>query len=166
MIKEGKGTTPKALHSTSSLIGGIANFTANPIDLINEFASFLQRRGGTTEDKEVTTKNPTAMLGKFVGFLTETTTQGNVSGIITALSNVLNEITHDCWIIDSGATDHITNKFSCLDKFQNMPKSTHVFVANGKGEPILGKGKLKLLSDEIESTTLYVPSFPFQLLSI
>ena len=47
-----------------------------------------------------------------------------------------------------------------------MPKSTCVSVANGKGEPILGKGKLKLLSDEIESTALYVPSFPFQLLSI
>ncbi|KAM2064745.1 hypothetical protein ACFX16_028106 [Malus domestica] len=97
---------------------------------------------------------------------TETTTQDNVSGIITALSNAPNEITHDCWIIDSGATDHITNKSSYLDKFQNMPKSTHVSVANGKGEPILGKGKLKLLSDEIESTALYVPSFPFQLLSI
>ena len=117
MIKEGKRTTPKALHSTSSSIGEIANFTANPIDLINEFASFLQRRGGTTEDEEVTTKNPTAMLGKFTGFLNETTTQDNVSGIITALSTALNEITHDCWIIDSGATDHITNKSSCLDKF-------------------------------------------------
>ncbi|XP_070662435.1 uncharacterized protein [Malus domestica] len=67
------------------------------------------------------------------GFLNETTTQDNVSGIISALSTALNEITHDCWIIDSGATDHITNKSSCLDKFQNMPESSLVSVANGKG---------------------------------
>nr|XP_028964618.1 uncharacterized protein LOC114827119 [Malus domestica] len=44
MIKKGKGIFPNALHSTSSLTGGLSNFTANPIDLINEFASFLQRR--------------------------------------------------------------------------------------------------------------------------
>ncbi|KAM1774744.1 hypothetical protein ACFX12_044080 [Malus domestica] len=162
MIKEGKGIFPKALHSTSSLTGGLPNFTANPIDS----GSFLQRRGGTTEEKEVISKNPTAMLGKFAGFLNETTTQDNVSSIISALSTALNEITHDCWIIDSGATDHITNKSSCLDKFQNMLESSLVSVANGKRKPIMGKGKLKLLSDEIELTTLYVPSFPFQLLSI
>ncbi|KAM2081358.1 hypothetical protein ACFX1T_035003 [Malus domestica] len=106
------------------------------------------------------------MLGKFAGFLNETTTQDNVSCIISALSTALNEITHDCWIIDSGATYHITNKSSYLDKFQNMHESSLVSVANGKGEPIMGKGKLKLLSDEIESTALYVLSFPFQLLSI
>ena len=44
MIKEGKGIFPKPLHSTSSLTDGLPNFTTNPIDLINEFASFFQRR--------------------------------------------------------------------------------------------------------------------------
>ncbi|XP_070660481.1 uncharacterized protein [Malus domestica] len=139
MIKEGKGIFPKALNSTSSLTGGLPNFTANPIDLINEFASFLHRREGTTEEEEVIFKNPTTMLGKFAGFLNETTTQDNVSGIISALSTALNEIMHDCWFIDSGATYHITNKSSCLDKFQNMPESSLVSVANGKVEPIMGK---------------------------
>ncbi|KAM2855117.1 hypothetical protein FF1_025475 [Malus domestica] len=166
MIKEGKRINPKALHSSSSSTSGISNFTENPIDLINEFANFLQRRGGNTQIEEATTSTPTAMLGKFAGFLAETSTHDNVPGIITALKTALNEISHDCWIIDSGATDHITNKSFCLDKFQNMPESTRVSVANGNGEPILGKGKLKLLSDKIESTALYVPSFPFQLLSI
>ncbi|KAG6501420.1 hypothetical protein ZIOFF_041300 [Zingiber officinale] len=38
--------------------------------------------------------------------------------------------------------------------------------ANGKGAHVQGKGKIKLVSDTIESDVLYVPSFPFQLLSV
>ncbi|KAM2058560.1 hypothetical protein ACFX16_031126 [Malus domestica] len=96
MIKEGKGINPKTLHSSSSSTSGISNFTENPIYLINEFANFLQRRGGNTQIEEVTTSIPTAMLGKFAGFLAETSTHDNVSGIIIALKTALNEISHDC----------------------------------------------------------------------
>lgn len=32
-------------------------------------------------------------------------------------------------------------------------------MANGKGEPILGKGKIRLMCDNVESTALYVPTF-------
>ena len=72
---------------------------------------------------------------------------------------------HDLWIVDSGATDHMSNKlidFSILERFVSP---AFVSVANGKGSPMKGKGKIKIVF-EIMSDVLYVPSFPFQLLSV
>lgn len=70
----------------------------------------------------------------------------------------------DYWIIDSGATDHMTNQPTNLHGFQKM--SSHVSVANGKGVSIMGKGKIKLISNQVLSTALYFPTFPFKLMSI
>ncbi|KAM1916365.1 hypothetical protein ACFX13_036100 [Malus domestica] len=169
-IKDGKGgVTPKAFHSACSSIDGMANFSTNPMSLINEFAVFLQKKQGSTEPDEMTPENPTAMLGKFAGFLadSENTSKCNIPSIISAISTALNaNVTHDFWIIDSGATDYITSKPYSLHDFQRTIDPIHVSVANGKGEPILGKGKIRLLSEHTDSTALYVPSFPFQLLSI
>ncbi|KAM2491987.1 hypothetical protein PS1_043582 [Malus domestica] len=170
MIKDGKGgVTPKAFHSTCSSADGMTNFSTNHVSLINEFAVFLQKKQGSTECDEMTPENPTAMLRKFAGFLddSENTLKCNIPGIINAISTALNaNVTHDFWIIDYGATDHITNKPSSLHDFQRTIDPIHVSVANGKGEPILGKGEIRLLSEHTNSTALYVPSFPFQLLSI
>ena len=53
-----------------------------------------------------------------------------------------------------------------LHHFEKITTPTHISVANGKHVPVEGKGKIKLLSENIKSLVLYVPSFPFQLLSI
>ncbi|KAM0985860.1 hypothetical protein ACFX13_013305 [Malus domestica] len=99
MIKYGKGgITPKAFHSACSLTDGMANFSTNHVSLINEFAAFLQKKQGRTEPDEMTPENPTTMLGKFAGFLvdSENTSKGNILGIISAISTVLNaNVTHD-----------------------------------------------------------------------
>ncbi|KAM2022233.1 hypothetical protein ACFX16_044162 [Malus domestica] len=80
MIKDGKWFAPKALRATSCLADEMANFTSNPISLINEFAAFLQRKNETIENEKMIIENSTAMLGKFVGFLagSDTTTHGNI----------------------------------------------------------------------------------------
>ncbi|XP_070679327.1 uncharacterized protein [Malus domestica] len=146
MIKDGKGrVTPKAFQSACFSTDGMANFSTNHASLINEFAVFLQKKQGSTEPDEMTPKNPTIMLGKFAGFLADSknTSKGNIPSIISAISTALNaNVTHDFWIIDSGATDHITNKPSNLHDFQRTIDPIHVYVANGKGEPILGKERL------------------------
>ncbi|KAM2891325.1 hypothetical protein COP2_009636 [Malus domestica] len=165
MIEDGKGgVTPKAFHSACSSTDGMANFSTNHVSLINEFAVFLQKKQESTEPDEMTPENPIAMLGKFAGFLadSENTLKGYIPGIISAISTALNaNVTHDFWIVDSGATDHITNKPSSLHDFQRTIDPIHVSIANGKEEPILGKGKIRLLSEHTNSTALYVPYFPF-----
>jgi len=53
-----------------------------------------------------------------------------------------------------------------LCNFEGFSSPTHVSIANGKHVSVKGKGKIKLMSNSIESSILYVPFFPFQLLSI
>lgn len=44
--------------------------------------------------------------------------------------------------------------------------SSHVSIANRKRVSVMGRGKIRLVSKQVESTTLYFHAFPFQLLSI
>lgn len=60
----------------------------------------------------------------------------------------------------------MTNKLKNLHDFEKKFTPSKVSVANGKGVCVLGKGKIKLLSSLIELIARYVPSFPFQLLSV
>ena len=60
----------------------------------------------------------------------------------------------------------MTNKVSNLHDFHPFSKPSQVSIANGKNVSVMGKGKLNLMSKNIESSAPYVPSFPFKLLSI
>jgi hypothetical protein len=73
---------------------------------------------------------------------------------------------HDLWIIDSGATDHMSNKLTNIHDFKSFIHPIFVAVANGKNAYIKGKGKINLLSNKIESDVIFLPFFPFQLLSV
>lgn len=72
----------------------------------------------------------------------------------------------NCWIIDSGAIDHMTNKALNFHDFQTLPKPSHGLVANGQNALVLGVGKINLLSNSTKSNALLVRTFPFQFLSI
>ena len=98
-------------------------------------------------------------------FLAETninTSQGILNAFMTALE--LHNM-HDLWIVDFGATDHMSNKLINFSNLERFVSPTFVSVENGKGSLVKGKGKIKIV-DEIMSNVLYVPSFPFHLLSV
>ena len=159
-----------ASTSTSHGSDAFKSFTANPAVLINEFAAYLQsKKKEVKSDQTVIFEdgNSTALLGKFAGFLTDTQhmPRDDMQGIVTAFKTALNMM-HDFWIVDSGATDHMTNHVSKFHKFENFSKPSQVSTANGESSKVLGKGNIHLMSNKIESVALYVPSFPFQLLSV
>ncbi|KAI5327777.1 hypothetical protein L3X38_027173 [Prunus dulcis] len=107
----------------------------NPADLINEFSAYLHTKKGSTSEV-LTGGNQTALLGQFAGFLAESNRvpQGDVPGIMCALSTALNvSHSHDFWIIDSGATDHMTNQYSKLYNFESYTTPSLVSIANGRG---------------------------------
>ena len=165
----------KANHALSLSTRGseeLHNFTSNPTTLINEFAAYLQMKkevSGSDEAAISGNGNSTALLGKFAGFLADSKklTQDNMQGILTAFNTALNiSQLHELWIIDSGATDHMTNQSYKLHDFKNLPTPSFVSVANGEGAKVLGMGKIHLVSDNIKSKALYVLSFHFQLLSV
>ncbi|CAL8995096.1 unnamed protein product [Prunus brigantina] len=69
------------------------------------------------------------------------------------------------WIIDSGATDHMTFD---PDDFLNttQPRRTCIANANGVTYPVTGAGTVELSSSLSLSNTLLVPSLSNKLLSV
>ncbi|CAL9024038.1 unnamed protein product, partial [Prunus brigantina] len=68
------------------------------------------------------------------------------------------------WIIDSGATDHITSSPDLLHTSASHPSS--VELPNGSRVDIISTGSLKINSDLVIKDVLSVPSFNVNLLSV
>ena len=144
----------------------VESFSSNPITLLNDLVSYLQERhcqrsvqeGVVNQGRDESTA-PTTLLKKFAGFLIDANSK-NSQGILTAFMTTL-EINslHDLWVVDSGATDNMSNKLTNIHDF--CPISSFVSVANGKGVPVKGKGKIKLFSNTIESMSFTFLSFRF-----
>nr|GEY97604.1 hypothetical protein [Tanacetum cinerariifolium] len=150
-------TNPKAhmaSHTTES-------FSSSPVALLNEFSNYLQEKHGQgavqDEANSQGINEPAALLSKFSSFLSNSNCESS-QGILLAFMSALEfSNLHDFWIVDSGATDHISNKLANVSDFIPFPKLSFVSVANGKGARVLGKGKIKLVSKSVESDVLYVP---------
>jgi hypothetical protein len=69
------------------------------------------------------------------------------------------------WVIDSGASDHMTGNSSLLSHTSSPCSPSFVTVANGTKTPVQGKGTVTT-SDLTLSDVLYLPEFPFNLLSV
>ncbi|KAK2993896.1 hypothetical protein RJ640_012770 [Escallonia rubra] len=105
----------------------------------------------------------------------ETKTEDDVTGQHSALAaaagnggkalNMSTLVTNSAWIIDSGATDHMT-----FDSRQvsTLKQSSQKFVttANGTPAPIVGEGHLPLTSNMNLNSVLVVPSLDYNLLSV
>lgn len=131
--------------------------------MINDFAAFIHKKQGV-RDGEEGSSNQTALLGHFAGFLAKNKNivSEDIPGILKSFSTALSiSSAHDYWIVDSGASDHMTNKVINLHNFETISAPFHVSVSNGKGASVLGKGKINLISNNVESNVLYFPSFPF-----
>ncbi|KAK2975037.1 hypothetical protein RJ640_002466 [Escallonia rubra] len=105
----------------------------------------------------------------------ETKIEDDVTGQHSALAaaagnggkalNMSTLVTNNAWIIDSGATDHMT-----FDSRQvsTLKQSSQKFVttANGTPAPIVGEGHLPLTSNMNLDSVLVVPSLDYNLLSV
>ena len=69
------------------------------------------------------------------------------------------------WILDSGASDHMTGDLSLLSDIIYPKSSTFVTIANGTKTCVKGIGTIHI-SGLTFSSVLYLPQFPFNLLSI
>ena len=70
------------------------------------------------------------------------------------------------WILDSGASDHMTGMPDIFSSLQQSSTHTHVTVANGSHAIVNGIGTVIISPTITLSSVLYVPSFPFNLISI
>ena len=69
------------------------------------------------------------------------------------------------WIIDTGATDHMTNDASKLSEIYS-PKLKRIHAANGTEAPVTGEGPAQVSSSMNLDTVLVVPSLSSSLLSV
>ncbi|KAF2306640.1 hypothetical protein GH714_019997 [Hevea brasiliensis] len=76
------------------------------------------------------------------------------------ISNACND---DDWIIDSGATDHMTFDDSDFSK-RTPPRRTCITNANGVAHPVIGAGVVSISLSLSLSHTLLVPSLSNKLM--
>ncbi|GAB2276130.1 hypothetical protein Dimus_039173 [Dionaea muscipula] len=70
------------------------------------------------------------------------------------------------WIIDSGASDHITGSLRLLHKYSTTSSYLDVRVADGSYVSIRGVGMVPLTPTLTIPSVLYLPDLPFNLLSV
>ena len=70
-----------------------------------------------------------------------------------------------CWIIDSGATDHVTSLAELLDP-KNLPRTTTISLPNGGQAHIESIGSLHVTPHIELDDVLKVPQFQVNLLSV
>lgn len=94
-----------------------------------------------------------------------TTPSTNTAGIVNC-SVVHNSSSHR-WIVDTGATNHISSTPDLLHDTQLLPTTEYnkVHLPNGQKIPIVFSGKSRLTQRDI-SHVLYIPDFKYNLLSV
>jgi len=69
------------------------------------------------------------------------------------------------WIVDTGASDHMTGSMNVLEDYDKCNSKINVWVADGKMSPAVGKGTV-CLPNMILKSVLYVPKLTYNLLSV
>ena len=70
------------------------------------------------------------------------------------------------WIIDSGASSHITETSSLLSSYHPTPSHSLVIIADGRPCQVQDRGTTRVTPSLSHHEILYVPGFPINLLSI
>ncbi|KAM7531655.1 hypothetical protein LguiB_035065 [Lonicera macranthoides] len=99
----------------------------------------------------------------------QTMKRGNkqASGLLTTTGTALHSasVSNNTWVIDSGATDHMTSNSKIVTPL--TPSSqTFVSTANGAPVPVVGKGSINLSNTLNLTSVLVVPSLDYNLLSV
>ena len=89
----------------------------------------------------------------FMGLANETATAGA-------------DYLQDCWVLDSGATRHMTPNVSVLQDFQHLDQPIAVSYGNNMTGKAIGKGRVELYPEMYLLDVQYVPGLATNLVSI
>ena len=70
------------------------------------------------------------------------------------------------WIVDSGASDHMTGDFTLFNSYSPCPYNYNVRIADGTHSKVMGKGSIIISPNITLDSVLYVPKLDCNLLSI
>ncbi|KAK9673127.1 hypothetical protein RND81_12G148200 [Saponaria officinalis] len=77
-----------------------------------------------------------------------------------------NSQTHDNWIIDSGATNHMSSKLDVINNVKELQTKLRISLPDGRYVLVTHKGEVDLNRDLQLTDVLYVPSFKHNLMSV
>lgn len=86
---------------------------------------------------------------------------GNSFALITSKS-----VNSSIWIVDSGASDHMTSTFNHFSTYIPCLRKQKIRVAHGSLSPIAGKGNVQISPTLCLKSVLYVPNLSYNLLSV
>ena len=70
------------------------------------------------------------------------------------------------WIVDSGASDHVTYDVSLLHNIKKLSMPSFITMPNGKQASITHSGSMHLRKGIELHNVLYIPTFQYNLLSV
>ena len=80
--------------------------------------------------------------------------------------NVSNKVYDDSWVIDSGATDHVTPKSQLFHMYIPSPSNKKIAMANGSLATVVGLGDIYITPTLILKNVPHVPKLSASLVSI
>lgn len=106
-------------------------------------------------------------IGQQAASISEVNVTANCAGIAPILPSILpDESFIHSWILDTGASEHMTFDKSILFDIQILPYLLTVNLPNSYKIKVTHAGRVALFSDLIVNRVLFVPTFKFNLLSI
>ena len=85
---------------------------------------------------------------------------------VANFTSTLNATSHQPWITDSGASDHMTSISTSFSTYVPCSGRDKVRTADGNPSPISGKGVIHASNSLSLSSVLHFPNFSTNLLSI
>lgn len=70
------------------------------------------------------------------------------------------------WILDSGATDHMTRQSQFFSSYKSLAGNHKVRIADGSFATIAGKGTVKISSFLVLQNVLHIPTLSYNLVSV
>ncbi|KAJ4737614.1 Transposon Ty1-H Gag-Pol polyprotein [Rhynchospora pubera] len=122
-----------------------------------------QKAASNGDKKSVTEDASTSFLprGNIATYAHSTQGTSNTHALASLSTNRSPE-----WIVDSGASRHVTGNISEFSSYTHLAMPECIQTADGTTQPVVGKGTVNCTGSVTLSNVLHAPSFPVNLLSI
>ena len=146
----------------------MGHFKRNCSKLQGRSQSFQSAHIAATAELESSTTRMIAMTDEeFARYSQFQASQSSTASIVqTGNSVACLSDSKSKWVIDSGATDHMTGNAGILSSFQSPTRSFSVKLANRSATPVVENGSTTVYPHITLSNVLCLSQFPLNLLSI
>ncbi|OIS97975.1 hypothetical protein A4A49_53954 [Nicotiana attenuata] len=125
-------------------------------------------KGKAEVPQEMTNFFTEEQYGQIMRLLNKEKAEDHMANMVGNDASQFFENCRDPWIIDTGATNHMTSNHNLVHNVTNLPehKRGNVHLPNGKSVPVTYQGSYNLTKNGTVHDVLCVPEFKYNLLSV